>query len=138
MDPYLKDRFGNELVPIWSPKGLNWLCTLKGSPSDVPANLLNYYADPPNLLFPKPESAVLSDLDFTTKASIYNPKEHWLGWTPPAILPSATESPMDGTDDDPIDFLFDNEDIGVKPITYDAYNEDSDGPQNVPVTKLAG
>ncbi|KAJ7640633.1 hypothetical protein B0H17DRAFT_1216507 [Mycena rosella] len=72
------------------------------------------------------------------KASLYNPKEHWLGWTPVLILPTTDESPMNGMDDDPIDFLFDNEDIGMTPVMYDAYNEDSDGSQNVAIPKIAG
>ncbi|KAJ7695468.1 hypothetical protein B0H17DRAFT_1198691 [Mycena rosella] len=137
MDSYLNDRLGNELIPIWSPRGVHWLCTLSSSPSDVPANILTYYDSPPNLLSSKALKVALRDLDFTTKASLYNPREHWLGWTPAAMLPSLDESLMDSTDDDPIDFLFDNKDVGMTPVMYRAFNKDSERPQSVPVRKVA-
>ncbi|KAJ7091551.1 hypothetical protein B0H15DRAFT_948487 [Mycena belliarum] len=125
MDIVLSDARGEVIVPIWSIKGSVTWCSLKGPSSKIPENIDVYLAEAPLLLTPDASVSLEEELDFTRKAVLYNPQEHYLGWSPTAAL---KPSPLGGSSEDPIGFLFDREDIALEELSADIYGEDSDDP----------
>ncbi|KAJ7690739.1 hypothetical protein B0H17DRAFT_1134248 [Mycena rosella] len=109
MDPILTDRFGNELVYIW--------CSINAPSSNIPTCAYSYYLDPPLLLESGLSEETLTELDFTKRACRYTMKEHYLGWMP---IGGPRTSALSGNEEDPIDLLFNTEDIILAGYTLDS------------------
>ncbi|KAJ7742089.1 hypothetical protein B0H14DRAFT_3515167 [Mycena olivaceomarginata] len=129
MDPiYFTDSYGEILVPVWTPVGSSFVCSIGARTSPVAPKILEYREPVPFLLPATVDVQILSDLDFTKYAVWYNPSEHWKGHIPNS---EPRESPFGELEEDPVGICYGESCIGTTEETREVYtnNEDVDQPE---------
>ncbi|KAJ7772522.1 hypothetical protein B0H14DRAFT_3590012 [Mycena olivaceomarginata] len=125
---YFSDIYGKPLVPVWTPFGSSFVCSVGTRTNLVAPKLLRYREPVPFLLGPTTSAQLLSDLDYLKFAVWYNPCEHWTGHIPNS---SPRESPFGELEEDPVGICYGEFCVGTTEETREVYtnNEDVDQPE---------
>ncbi|KAJ7812729.1 hypothetical protein B0H14DRAFT_3478623 [Mycena olivaceomarginata] len=125
---YFSDTYGKPLVPVWSPFGTSFICSVGARTVPVAPRILTYREPVPFLLAPTTPGPVLADLDFTKFAVWYNSSEHWKAYIPNS---APRESPFGELEEDPVGICYGEFCVGTTEETREVYtnNDDVDQPE---------
>ncbi|KAJ7713976.1 hypothetical protein B0H14DRAFT_3523132 [Mycena olivaceomarginata] len=124
MNPiYFSDTYGKPLVPVWTPIGSTFICSIGARTTPVAPHILKYREPVPFLLTPAASAQLLADLDFTKFAVWYNPKEHWKAYIPNSTV---RECPFGELEEDPVGICYGEFCVGTTEETREIYTNTDD------------
>jgi hypothetical protein len=125
---YFSDTYRKPLIPVWTPFGSSFICSINARAVPVAPQILKYREPVPFLLVPTASAQLLSDLNFLKFAVWYNASEHWKAYIPSS---NPRDSPFGDLEEDPVGTCYGDSYIGTTEETRELYtnNDDVDQPE---------